>query len=194
MAIPSYALKLYADNNKTKFPYKQHPEQDQVPVWDDLAQDYVPGAVPSHAHEASDIAASGATTGQVLEWNGTAWVPVTLAKPNHIKSLTILTPAGSNEGTLFFTDTAITITQISHHVSGASTPTVPWTVRYAADRTAAGTEVITGGLSTTATTTPTQTTSFTAPTIPADSVVWIEIGTVSGTVTEFNLTIEYTED
>ena len=32
---------------------------------------------PGHGHSLSDITASGATTGQVAAWNGTAWVPST---------------------------------------------------------------------------------------------------------------------
>ncbi len=31
----------------------------------------------SHTHALSDLTQSGATTGQVIEWNGTAWVPAT---------------------------------------------------------------------------------------------------------------------
>lgn len=195
MAIPSYALKLYADNNKTKFPHKQHPEQDQIPVWDDLSQEYVPGPLPSHAHEASDITNSGATVDQVLAWSGSAWVPVTLAKPNLIKAVTIQNPTASSEGGAFFTDTAITISQFTHYVQGTGSPTCTWTLRHATDRSAVGTEVITSGTVTSATGTPTQTTTFDDATIPANSIVWLEItGTGGTTLTEFHLSIEYTED
>lgn len=115
-------------------------------------------------------------------------------KPNLVKGLTVLSPASSSEGTLFFTMTAITISQMSAVLVGSSTPSVAWTLRHASDRTATGNEVITAGSTTTNTTTGHLLLSFNDATIPASSFVWVEIGTVSGTVDEFHLSIEYTED
>jgi hypothetical protein len=39
-------------------------------------------ALPSHTHPLSDITQSGATTNQVPQWNGSAWVPVTISTSN----------------------------------------------------------------------------------------------------------------
>lgn len=36
-------------------------------------------AAASHTHNVSDLLQSGATTNQILQWNGTAWVPVTFS-------------------------------------------------------------------------------------------------------------------
>lgn len=51
-------------------------------------------AAASHTHNVSDLLQSGATTNQVLQWNGTAWVPVTFS--------------GGIGGTLGTTDNALT--------------------------------------------------------------------------------------
>jgi len=95
---------------------------------------------------------------------------------------------------MFFTQIAITITEMRAVVRG-STPSVPWFVKHhATDRTNAGTALVTAGTTTTSETAGDDVTSFDDATIPADSFVWLETGTVTGTVAEFHLTIIYTED
>ena len=65
---------------------------------------------------------------------------------------------------------------------------VTWTIRYDTDRSAAGTEVITGGTVTTSES-GVNITSFNNPNIPADSWVWIETTAQSGTVAELSIAI-----
>jgi hypothetical protein len=109
------------------------------------------------------------------------------------KSITIESPTASEDITLFFTDDAITVTQLNA-VSVGSSPSVTYTIRHGTDRSAAGNEVVTGGSTTTSTTTGNEVTSFNDATIPAGSWVWLETTATSGTVTNTNVTIEYTAD
>jgi len=111
-----------------------------------------------------------------------------------IKGIGIESPGGSEDITMFFTDDAITITQMNAVLRGSSTPSVTWTVRHGSDRSATGTEVVTSGTTTTSTTSGSEVTSFNDATIPAGSWVWLETTAQSGTVDEINVTIEYTRD
>ena len=113
---------------------------------------------------------------------------------NLIKSVSIENPTDSEDITLFFVDEAITISQLTSVLVGSDTPSVTWTLRHDPDRSAAGTEVITDGTTTTSTSTGTQTTSFDDETIPANSWVWLETTDQSGTVGLLNISIEYHED
>jgi len=111
-----------------------------------------------------------------------------------IKGVGVESPTSSEDITMFFTDDAITITQMNAVLRGSSTPSVTWTVRHDTDRSATGTEVVTSGTTTTSTTTGSEITSFNDETIPAGSWIWLETTAQSGTVDEINVTIEYTVD
>lgn len=100
-------------------------------------------------------------------------------------------PVTGDDWGLLHVDEAVTVEKLACVLKG-TTPSITWTVRYAADRSAVGTEVITGGTTTTSTTTGTITASFNSPNIPANSWVWIEITADSGTVTQATITIKYT--
>ncbi len=109
------------------------------------------------------------------------------------KSITIESPDNAEDITFFFTNKAITITEIRAVRVGGTTAT--WTVRHEStpDRTQTGIEVVTGGTTTTSATAGSDVTTFNDATIPADSFVWIETsGTVD--VDELHITIFYTED
>jgi len=110
------------------------------------------------------------------------------------KSITIESPTGSEDISMFFTDVAITVTKIAAVLRGSGSPSVTWTLRHSTDRSAAGNEVVTGGTTTTSTTTGSIVTSFNDDTIPANSYIWFETTAQSGTVDEINLTVKYTED
>ena len=109
------------------------------------------------------------------------------------KTITIESPTNAEDIGLWFTDVAITVTQMNAVCVGSS-PSVTWTVRHHTDRSNAGNEVKTSGTTTTSTTTGSEVTSFNDATIPADSHVWFETTAKSGTVTTFTLTIKYTLD
>lgn len=48
-------------------------------AWTDISGKPTEFPPESHTHNVSNLTQSGATTGQLLQWNGTAWVPATIA-------------------------------------------------------------------------------------------------------------------
>lgn len=109
--------------------------------------------------------------------------------------ITYTNPTNSDDYTIFFTDDAITITQMNAVLAnGSSTPSVTWTVRHSTDRSAVGNEVVTSGTTTTSITSGSEVTSFNDATVPASSWVWLETTAKSGTVPELSVTLEYTID
>lgn len=135
---------------------------------------------------------SGSSARQVLRINGSnnGFELVTLSEK---KAITIESPTSSEDITLFYTDEAITITKMAAVAVGSS-PSVTWTVRHHSDRSNTGNEVVTGGTTTTSTSTGSVVTSFNDATIPADSWVWIETTAMSGTVGNLSITIKYVKD
>lgn len=110
-------------------------------------------------------------------------------------AITVESPTSSEDITIFFTNRAITITEMRAVLLGSSTPSVTWTIRHhATDRSNAGNEVVTGGTTTTSTTSGDDVTSFNDATIPADSFVWCETTAQSGTVTELHISIIFNVD
>ena len=107
------------------------------------------------------------------------------------KSITLESPTGAEDITMFFTNRAITITEMRAVLSlGTTTPSITWTIRHhASDRSNAGAEVVTGGTETTSVTTGSDVTAFDDATIPADSWVWLETSSQSGTTPEFHVTL-----
>lgn len=57
-------------------------------------------AAASHTHTLSNITQSGATTGQVVQWNGTAWVPATAGSSVMKPRWTSFTTSGSTTATI----------------------------------------------------------------------------------------------
>jgi hypothetical protein len=114
-------------------------------------------------------------------------------KEQESKSILIEDPTPVEDLSCFFTDVAITITKIRAVVTGA-TPSLTWTLRHGTDRDAIGSEVVTGGTTTTSKTTGSEITVFNDATIVADSHVWIETTAQSGTVSSIIITLFYNED
>ncbi len=106
------------------------------------------------------------------------------------RSWSFLDPANLSlsEQTLFFTDTALTASDIKGVKVGGQD--VTYTIRYGTNRSDTGTVVATD-TATSATTGTTATISNAD--IPADSWLWVEIGTVNGSVAEFALNIIFSE-
>lgn len=127
-----------------------------------------------------------------IRYDGSAWQEVALVKVL-TRSLSILNPTTSENSTLGYFTNASTIRRIIV-VTRGTTPSRTWTLRKASDRSAAGTEVVTGGTVTTNTTTGAIITSFNSASIPAANFLWFTTTAGSGTVTELSITIEYTED
>jgi hypothetical protein len=113
------------------------------------------------------------------------WMP--LAVPNAApRSITIAGPQIGDSFTLFRTTRSTTITSAVALVSGGS---VTYELRYAADRTTAGT-LATVSDTVTNTTTGDAATVQNQP-IAASRYVWVEITGVTGTVDEFNLSVAF---
>jgi hypothetical protein len=104
------------------------------------------------------------------------------------KALAILNPTSSEDIILFFTTTSLTFTQIRSTVVGTS-PSVTFSIRYGTDHSAAGTEVVTSGITVTNTTTGLSTTSFNNATVPVDNFVWLTTSATSGTVTQLAVSL-----
>ncbi len=113
---------------------------------------------------------------------------------NDSKSIIITLPISGLDLSYFFTDAPITITKIRAILTGSSTPSVTWTIRHGTDRSAAGSEVVTGGTVTTDVTAGSDITTFDDATIVADSHVWIETTAKSGIVDSIIITLFYNED
>ena len=113
------------------------------------------------------------------------WMP--LSVPNAApRSITIAGPLVGDSFTLFRTSRETTIASAVALVSGGS---VTYELRYAADRTTAGTLATISDVVTN-TTTGDSATVQNQP-IPADRYVWLNITAVSGTVNEFNLSVAF---
>lgn len=110
------------------------------------------------------------------------------------KSVTIESPSNVEDATIFYTPVALTIYELAAVLNGASTPTVTWTLRYDSDRSAVGTEIITGGTTTTDVNTGDKITVFDNGVIPANSWVWLETTAQGGTVNDLHISIRYKED
>ena len=134
-----------------------------------------------------DVEINSAQDTDYLGWSEALqhWMP--LSVPNAApRSITIVGPLVGDSFTLFRTSRETTIASAVALVSGGS---VTYELRYAADRTTAGTLATISDV-VTSTTTGDSATVQNQP-IPADRYVWIEITAVSGTVNEFNLSVAF---
>lgn len=127
-----------------------------------------------------------ANTNRYFRWDTSAMLRLFERQlETNIQSVT-----ASEDVVMTHTAVELVIEEISTIVRGASSPDVTWTVRYGTDRSAAGTEVITGGHTTSATTTHDSQTTFNNGTVPAGNFVWLETSAVTGTVDEFHISVK----
>ena len=107
-------------------------------------------------------------------------------RPDAARSATIGEPQVGDSFTLFKTVRSTTLREVSAIVSGGS---VTYEIRYATDRSTAGTLAIVSD-TVTNTTTGAAATVQNQP-IPISSWVWLEITAISGTVDEFNVSVAF---
>jgi hypothetical protein len=103
------------------------------------------------------------------------------------KSLTIAYPVAGDNLTLFYTQVSTTLTQVAAILRGTSTPSVTYTLKYAANRSAAGTSATTSTTVTSVTTASTATLQNMP--IPANNFLWLEVSAISGNPTELSITV-----
>lgn len=103
------------------------------------------------------------------------------------RSITVAAPIAGDNFTIFRTEASTTIGQVLALVRG-TTPSVTFVLKAGTDRNAAGT-AITVSEAITNTTTGEEVAIINQP-IPAGYYVWLEITAVSGTPSEFNVSIE----
>lgn len=149
---------------------------------------FVRAATGQFLADCHDVETSSADDGDVLTWVDAAnrWEhkpPVNGTAP---RSVTIAGPQAGDSFTLFRTSRETTVSSVVGLVSGGS---VTYELRYAADRTTAGTLA-------TVSDTVTNTTTGDAATIqnqpvPSDRWVWLDITGVTGTVDEFSLSVAF---
>jgi hypothetical protein len=104
----------------------------------------------------------------------------------------MMSPQSGDNDTLFFTSQAHTISNIYTVIQGSGTPSITITYYYGTNRSS-GTAILTGGITTTSTTSVTTTpySSLTNGVIPANNFVWAVVTALSGTVAEAGTTIEF---
>lgn len=104
-------------------------------------------------------------------------------------ALEVENPSGSERIVWFRNYVEITVNGIDAVLAGSASPSVTFSIRYDEDRSAVGTELLTGGRTVTSTTTGT---SF-APdvtVIPAGVWVWLQTTARSGTVLELTAAMD----
>jgi len=158
----------------------------------DITAGLLTSTEPSDNYSNPLVYIEDANTVHVLPYRPTFYTEAIVVP--YLKSIGLESPGASEDVTMFFTDDAITVTQMNAVLKGTSTPSVTWTIRHNSDRNATGAEVVTSGTTTTSTTTGSEVTSFNDETIPAGSWVWLETTAQSGSVDEINITIEFTRD
>lgn len=110
----------------------------------------------------------------------------------NLKSFTMDSPTASENITLFYIDTAITITAVRGVLyDGSGTPSVTIDILHAADRSTAGTSIFAAPREITSISTGDDLTLGGTTYIPANRFIWFVISAKSGTVPEINVTMFY---
>jgi hypothetical protein len=102
-------------------------------------------------------------------------------------------PAANDEFLMFFTNVAVTV-QESRGVKSSGGTNFVYNIRHSTTRSAAGNSVFSSNVTVTSTGTGNAGGATSDPTIPANSWVWVQIISVSGTVDWGEVTLEFTED
>ena len=92
---------------------------------------------------------------------------------------------------LFYTDRAITVKFVAENIVAGTS--ITYNVEFGSSRTTLGAQIYTADRTCTSEA-GTKVEAFNDATIPAESFVVVTSSTIVGTLTEFALTLEYTED
>lgn len=102
------------------------------------------------------------------------------------RTIVIAAPEAGDAFTLFRSGPQVTLAEVLGLVSGGS---VTYSIRYASDRSAVGTQAVASAV-VTSTTTGDSATIVSQP-IPADEWVWVDLEAVTGTPAEFVLSVAF---
>lgn len=109
--------------------------------------------------------------------------------------ISVESPAATEDITLIAaSNIQRTILSIGVVLRGSGSPSVTWTLRHGPDRSAAGSEVITGGTVTTDTAAGDLIEDFDSAKILHAEHLWLEISATGGTVDEFALTLNLIDE
>ena len=149
---------------------------------------YVRATTGVELYQLHDVQFENEEDGDTLVWNDDLqrWENKAPANASAARSATVAEPLAGDSFTLFKTTRETTINDVTALVSGGS---VTYEIRYAADRTTAGTLAIVAD-TVTNTTTGDVATVQNQP-IASGNWVWLEITAVSGTVDEFNVSVAF---
>ncbi len=110
------------------------------------------------------------------------------------KGLFVELPSAAESDGMWQTPIAITVDSLVSVLVGSASPSVTYNIYFGTNR-ASGTKVFTSDVTCTSTTTGCSNSSgFNDATIPAGSFVWFTTSAQSGTVTQIEITLNYTED
>jgi hypothetical protein len=90
---------------------------------------------------------------------------------------------------MFYTNASTTLSAVRGVLRG-TTPGVRYSINYGADISLAGTIAASSSALLTSTTTGTNATIFNQP-IPDNNYVWLNVISASGTITDFNVSVEF---
>jgi hypothetical protein len=107
------------------------------------------------------------------------------------KSVTISYPTAIENMTLLYAKQTLKIARVSSVLVGNTGSTVSFTIKKSAQRNAAGTEIITGGMVCDTNSSADVVTVFNDNTVQANTFLWLETTEITGSVTEFHLTIDF---
>ena len=110
----------------------------------------------------------------------------------NIKAIILEEPTDAEDIGIMYTSKELTLLSISGVLlNGTDTPSLDYTIRYATDRSALGTEVVIGGDVITSTTTGTITTVFDNAVVPEGNYLWLETTGQTGTTPYLELFINF---
>jgi len=139
---------------------------------------------------------SAGASGTVLTSTGTTTAPTFQAAstaPTLTKSITVEDPVTDETISMFYTNVAITVTQITAVIVGSTS--VTFNISHGTSRAAVTNDVMAADDVADSTTTGNiTTTGWSDEDIPADSFVCLTTSAASGTPDELHVTVEYTED
>jgi len=138
---------------------------------------------------------AGFVANEHLDWSATGAEDIHVDRFGELvqsRGITIIDPTASDDASIFFTTRAITVSEVRSHITG--TTNVVFNIQHASTRTGTGLNVFTSNITLTSTAGQQNNSGFNDNTIPANSWVWLNVVSVSGTPTRFHATVVFSED